>query len=196
MLGVPQGQYSFRTEDGTSTLNLGSDAIAMNTTAYTRWENFMSCFQPALQALIDIYQPSFFQRVGLRYINTIQRSKIGIEHRNWSELFRTEILGELALPQFENNATEAKRSIRMSLPNESGCALFLQHGFAKKSDSPEILYQLDFDFYTTEKTEVAHAKPILDKLNAMVGRAFRWCITELLHESLDPAPIELATSNG
>lgn len=191
LMGITQGriEFTFRTEDGKTTLTLGAEAIALATTAYTIWDRFLEHLQPALDALLEIYKPSFFQRVGLRYINTIQRSTMGIENQEWSELLRPSILGELSLPQFEANATEVKRSVRVNLPNEEGCGLFLQHGFAKKQGLDEVLYRLDFDFYRSDKTEVTDAKPTIDRFNAMVGRTFRGCITEKLHQSLGPVPL-------
>jgi uncharacterized protein (TIGR04255 family) len=192
---TPRPEFAFRTEDGTASISLSSEHIAFTTTKYTRWEEFSRYIKPALTALLEIYRPSFFQRIGLRYINTIERGALGIPNQNWSELLQPAILGELATPGFEAHATEAKRNIRVALPNDPGCAMFLQHGLAKKKGSNEVVYRLDFDFYRSDKTEVADAKPTLDKLNSMVGRAFRWCIRESLHERLEPTVLELALSN-
>jgi uncharacterized protein (TIGR04255 family) len=195
MLGaaIPQSksEFSFRTEDGASTLNLGPEQIALTTTKYTRWERFLDDLTPALQALLELYRPSFFQRVGLRYINTIVRSALEIPDERWSALLQSHILGELTIPAVEAQVTELKRNIRVDLPNELGCAMFLQHGFAKKADNSEIVYRLDFDFSRSAKTEVADARDTLNRFNSMVGRAFRWCITESLHEHLRPVPMEL-----
>jgi len=189
-----KSEFAFRKEDGSASLSLGPEHIALTTTKYTRWEEFSSALRPALAALIEIYRPSFFQRVGLRYVNVIDRTALGIANVNWSGLLQKPMLGELGVPIFEEHVSDAKRNVRVNLPNDPGCAMFLQHGFAKKKNSTEIAYRLDFDFYRSEKTEVADAQPTLDRFNSMVGRAFRWCITERLHEQLGPTPMELAQS--
>lgn len=187
--------FSFKTEDNKTIINLSSDAIALTTTAYTRWENFVSFLKPALDALVEIYQPSFFHRVGLRYVNVITRSAVGLTDTPWSKLIRKDVLGELALSHFERNVTEARRNLRFLAPAD-GCAVYFQHGLAKLKQTNETTYRLDFDFYKDQKTEVADAQPTIDKFNSMVGRAFRWSITEPLHKALEPHPIELDQRPG
>jgi len=71
ILGAQTGalHYSFRTEDRTNTLSLAPDSISLTTTNYTRWDDFRPLLQGPLRALIKIYKPSFFARIGLRYSN-------------------------------------------------------------------------------------------------------------------------------
>lgn len=186
--------YAFKTEDGKCTLKLESQLISLSTISYRQWGDFFNQLRPALDALVEIYKPSFFQRVGIRYINTIQRSTLGIPDRSWSELLRRELLGEIALPQFEAAAADVKRNIRITFPSDPTCAMFLQHGYAKRTNTSEILYRIDLDLSRAGKTEVADVKSHLDSFNTLVGYAFRWCITPTLHTRLGPNPMELAAS--
>jgi uncharacterized protein (TIGR04255 family) len=185
-LATAAGNYSFISEDRISTLNLAADALSLVTTSYTTWEDFCALLMPALDALVEIYAPSFFQRVGLRYVNLINRSSLGLEGMSWRELLRPEVLGELSVIEIEAFATEYARNIRVKAPGD-GCGLFFQHGLSKKKTTNELGYRLDFDFYRDEKTETKDAKSTVHSLNSMVGRAFRWCITSTLHESLGPS---------
>src|SRR5262249_27405612 len=89
-------QYLFLTEDRQTTLQLASDSLTFSTANYTRWEHFSKQLQQPFQALLEIYKPSFFMRVGLRYQNAIARSRYGLESAPWSALLRSEILGELS----------------------------------------------------------------------------------------------------
>jgi len=162
--------YQFRTEDTKYTLSLVQDAIALMTTGYTRWEAFWELLEPALTALVDIYNPSFFTRIGLRYQNAIQREAIGLAGHPWSELLRSEVLGELALPQFESNFRQALRILRLGRPDDR-FRLLLQHGLGTMAGYPENSYVIDFDFYTDQKTGVHDAGPILDKFHRRAGTA-------------------------
>lgn len=181
--------YSFQTEDQVWTLNLASSAISITTKHYERWERFCEHMVPALEALIGVYAPSFFQRIGLRYVNIIDREKFGLADVSWSRLLKPSILGELADPSVEAITVDMARNIRL-VSSDDQCALFLQHGLAKKKSNPNIAaYRLDFDFYRDAKTEVNDARATIDGLNSMVGRAFRWCITDVLHDALGPHPI-------
>jgi uncharacterized protein (TIGR04255 family) len=176
--------YLFHTEDRLTTLSLTPDAIALSTKRYRLWEEFRDRLKGGLSALVEIYKPSFYSRVGLRYRNLIKRSGLGLDGRPWSDLLTPPILGELALAPFEHHVLELSHQVRASLPSGSG-AVLLQHGIGDQPNG-EKAYSLDFDFYTDSKTEVADAESILDQFNKRAGWAFRWCITEVLHEALRP----------
>jgi uncharacterized protein (TIGR04255 family) len=178
--------YQFHTEDRLSTLTLASDSISLTTNSYSRWEQFREQFRIPLAALIELYKPSFFSRIGLRYINAIRRETLGLK-QPWSELLRREILGEISIPEFEENLKVANRALVVGLSDNS--SVLLQHGLVMQVSGGEIAYSIDFDFFTDHKTEVENAEPTLDNFNHIVGRAFRWCITDTLHRALGPEPV-------
>lgn len=180
--------YVFQTEDQQYTLTLAPDSLAFSTKRYERWEGFRNLLAPPLNALIEIYKPAFFSRIGLRYQNSIQRQTLGLVEHRWSELLIPEILGALALDQFEANILEVKKSVRANLP-EGGGAVFVQHGFGGAQGRDRDIYLLDFDF-SREKTEVHDALSVLDDFHTRAGRAFRWCITPLLHDRLEPEQLD------
>jgi uncharacterized protein (TIGR04255 family) len=189
LLGPGTGgtNYNFRTEDKTTSVSLQPGSISLSTTTYSRWEEFCRFLDPPLSALLDIYKPSFFIRIGLRYSNAIQRSRFGLDKSRWSELLRPEVLGELSLPEFEDHLQEVKRSIRIKVPEQG--SIFFQHGLGVVAGQDERSYLIDFDFYTDQKTQVEHARPTLDRFNHQAGRAFRWCITDTLHRSMGPTEL-------
>jgi len=185
---VGSGGYKFLTEDRSSAITLTSRSLSFSTISYQRWERFHEQFRVPLSALLDIYQPSFFLRIGLRYRNVIERERIGLASVPWSQLLRKEILGEMAIKKFEENVQDAKRVLRVGLP--SNYAMLFQHGFGKAPGRDALDYVIDFDFSSEEKTEVNDAETVLDKLHEGAGRAFRWCLTDVLHNALDPAALD------
>ena len=58
---------------------------------------------PAIRALKDIYEPAFYSRIGLRYVDSVDRAALGMQNTPWSELLNQVILGELAEHFFEAN---------------------------------------------------------------------------------------------
>ena len=108
---VSTGRYQFRTEDKHNSLSLAPDSISLTSTAYTRWEIFRELLRVPLAALLSVYKPSFYQRIGLRYINAIRREDLGLSDQPWSVLLSPAILGKLALPHWERHLLEAKRLI-------------------------------------------------------------------------------------
>lgn len=178
--------YQFLTEDRASTVTLTPESVALSTSRYTQWEHFRDQLRVPLAALNEIYSPSFFSRIGLRYQDAIARSVLGLEQVPWSMLLRRDILGELALPQFEANLEGvANRTLRLKLPCGAGSVL-IRHGLGTLQGHQEVCYMIDLDFFTEQRTEVADAEPTLDQFNALAGRAFRWCITNLLRDALGP----------
>ena len=79
---VPQGtvnNYQFISEDSQWKVSLTKGFVALSTHGYLRWEEFAKRLDRALAALIQLYQPAYFTRVGLRYINAIDRAALGLE---------------------------------------------------------------------------------------------------------------------
>ena len=71
--------YEFSSEDGIWKINLSSTFIALSAKKYERWEKFKDKLMLPLKTLEKVYKPSYFTRIGLRYVDIITRSKIGIK---------------------------------------------------------------------------------------------------------------------
>ena len=178
----------FSTEDGNWTLSLLRDSMSLTTGKYTRWREFRRMVVPCLQALVEIYKPSYYTRVGLRYINRIERSKLNLENVAWSELITPAVLGELASSEIASCALEASRRLRLQVPGLPDL-IGLQHGLHEEEGEAEHAYMIDFDFYIDKKTGVPDASEILDRFNRHADRVFRWCILDRLHHAIGPSPI-------
>lgn len=186
--------YQFLTEDRSSFVTLTPGSLALTSNEYSRWEDFRGQLRAPLKALIEIYEPSFFSRVGLRYQDVIDRTKIGLPTVPWSALLKREILGELALPQFEANVEKvAHREIRIRIPDGSG-SVMMRHGLADVRDREGACYVIDIDIFCEQKTEVQDAESTLNSFNELAGRAFRWCITDTLRDALGPSDLAVATA--
>ena len=74
----PITNYNFLSADGVWKLNLTENFIALSTLRYPGWEEFARQLDKPLASFIRIYHPSFFQRVGLRYVNIVSRSRLGL----------------------------------------------------------------------------------------------------------------------
>lgn len=179
--------WQFSTEDGADTLQLTKDSLTLLSRNYQRWERFHGLFVAPLSALQDLYSPPFFTRVGLRYRDIIQRSKLGLSEMNWSTLLKPHILAEIAQDGFETRTEEALRNVLLKLPDQ-GAKVRLQHGFAEVEGSPEQVYLIDCDFFV-ERTEAANVDSALQYFHGNAARFFRWCITDSLHQAMAPLPV-------
>jgi uncharacterized protein (TIGR04255 family) len=176
--------HEFSSEDGQWKINLTRTFIALSTDKYKVWEDFKQKLQIPLTALIDIYSPSHFSRIGLRYRDVIQRSALGLDNVSWTELLQPQMLGVL-----DSEISESVRNLesvyQIALPErENAVRVFTQ--LAQDKNSNEVCYVIDSDFFKASKTPIDDVIGNLDYFNAHAFRLFRWCITERLHESMEP----------
>jgi uncharacterized protein (TIGR04255 family) len=179
--------YTFSTQDEKWTLNLTRDFLALTTSHYTKWEEFIGNLELVLSAFVEEYQPSFFLRIGLRYINVVKRATLGMPlDTPWIDLINPQILGLYA----SNDANISKNI----LGNQSVALidlgddnkLRLQYGTVTQNDSDEIYYLIDNDFYVENYREADNGLQILNRFNRTNRNLFRWCITSKLHSAMEP----------
>lgn len=188
LLGATKKVYEFVSEDEEWVLTLNGDFIALTANSYIRWEDFRIHLEKSCEALINIYNPSFFSRVGLRYINIIQKSVLGLESVSWDELLKPYVAGILTEQQLEGFIEENAHNLLFRLTNDLG-HVRVRHGFVKDDSTKELCYLIDNDFFTEAKTEKHDVFRILTEFNKRSGRLFHWSITERLHEAMEPQPV-------
>ncbi len=179
--------WEFATEDGKTRLELTKDKLTLITRSYDRWERFWAQFRESLGAFVELYEPPFIVRIGLRYKNLIRRSALGLNDVPWHELLNAPVLGELAVDGVREHAVEAARNLLVTLP-EQGAKVRLQHGFAQSEGSDEQCYLIDCDSFI-ERSDVNHASDAIVYLHQHAARYFRWCITDRLHKAMAPEPV-------
>src|SRR5205085_2017184 len=80
--------YKFASEDNAWVVTLTKDYLAVETTRYQNWADFRDHLRAPLEVLTEIYAPVFFSRIGLRYIDVIQRTRLGLPDVPWRELLQ------------------------------------------------------------------------------------------------------------
>jgi len=177
--------YEFSSENGEWVINLTRTFISLSANNYRRWEEFVGKLVTPLDALVDIYSPSHYSRVGLRYINIISRSALGLDDVDWNELLSPWILGVLGSKDIGSHVGdfESKYEINLS-DNKSIVRLITQ--FVESIDSGELGYKIDSDFFNSSKTTIDDAMETLNYFNSRGSRLIRWCITDRLHEAMEP----------
>lgn len=183
--------YSFVSADGFWKLNLTSNFIAISTLRYERWEDFTRRFDKPLAAFIQRYEPAFFERIGLRYVNAFSRKALGMEETPWSDLIQPAFLGVLAEPDVEElPVTKCALDVEMGL--EDGLHLKLHSGpglLGGGKKDPEVKFILDGDFSTAGNFSAAQVPGRLDDLHYQAVRLFRGALTSELHSALGATPL-------
>lgn len=177
--------FDFCAEDGSWRVSLTSSFLALTATQYEDWSEFRRRFLDVLGALVRLYKVTTFTRVGLRYRDVIQRSKLSLDTSRWSELLSNELLGELQDQAVEEAAVHAARELVLRLDRAEE-KVRLYHGFAQFQGIDENCYLIDADFFREGKTNEQDTIATLDRFNREAGNLFRWCIREPLHRAMEP----------
>lgn len=188
----PVTNYNFISVDGAWKINLTSTFIALSTLRYQRWEQFAHQLDKPLAQFIQIYQPAFFERIGLRYVNAVSRRALGLEDLLWDDLFQGPYLGILGEPDVEESDV-TKCSIDIESVLAGGCRMKVHAGpgliNGGKVDK-EVKFILDGDFSAAGNLTAEQVPNRLEDLHRYAVRLFRGAITTELHNAMGPAPLE------
>jgi len=187
-MGGGQQAYDFSSEDSHWQVSLTREFVALTAKKYRRWEEFKGRLASVRAAFEAEYTPSSYSRIGLRYQDVIRRSELNLKDVEWAELLEQHIAGELGAPNIAGAIQVAKRELLINLENGQG-HVRIKHGLAFASETAEVCYMIDADFYTDQKMELPHATARLDHFNVEAARLFKWCIRERLHTAMGPQVI-------
>lgn len=194
MIGLPLDDdkvYVFESEDREWKLTLTKDAISLVAENYERYEDFKSRFQYAIKKFEEIYKPSFYIRIGLRYQDLIIRSDLDLEDTDWQALISENLAPELYNPELSKSLKGFMKNLRFEI--EKGF-ITLRHGTVNVTkdgvQQNELSYLIDADFYTEQKVKSNdEIWENIDDFNRMAGKLFRYSITQKLHEAMEPTII-------
>lgn len=182
--------YDFASADEKWRVSLTRDFISLSTPAYLRWEEFREHLEGPLRALVAEYGPPFFTRIGLRYQDVIQRSRLDLEEQTkWRDLMKPYVVGPLAATELDGFVEESQSQLLIALPEFSGKAR-INYGIVRAADTNEECFLIDSDYYTEERTETDAVDKTLTYFNKQSGRAFRWCVEDRLQAAMDPQPLD------
>ena len=183
--------YHFLSADGKWKLNLTRDFIALSTLAYPGWEDFARMLDKPLAEFIQVYQPAYFQRIGLRYVNIVSRKKLDLEGTPWSELFTPAYLGPLAEPDIAPEQVPAFTA-EFSVKMDSSSTAKVKTGTGRLQarpgtpQDPEEKYILDLDLSMGGNLPCTFAAGALETLHGHAAPVFEGAVTDTLRRAMDP----------
>lgn len=179
--------YKFLDMDRSWKIGLTADSIALSWFAYERREVFFKRLRTVLLAYIAVYGTTPITRCGFRYRNVIDRKKLQLEKKKWTELMSPQLVGLFSdLNLDENLVIDSKNSFHYRINGDSEF-LRLNHGFVINQEN-RIGYSIDSDFWTEriEDLNIDATIKLLERYSRGAGQVFRWSISELLHGVLGP----------
>jgi len=181
--------YQFTSADGVWRVNLTSRFISLACSRYTTWEDFAARLDKPLAAFIRLYQPAWFERIGLRYVNFFSRKALGLESTPYRELIASRYLGVMDDDQIIEQSV-GKCSVDAEIAVRGGCRVKLHAGPGQvrrggKSDG-EVKFIFDQDVYMPGKVAPNLSAPALRTLHANAWSIFRDAITDELSDAMEP----------
>ena len=178
--------HTFMNEDESRFISLSQDFLAVSEKKYTNWEIFRNAIELAEDAFRGIYAPQFYSRIGLRYIDFIDKEYLGLGNVRWSELLNEEFIGELGASDFADEVDGIVTESTIRIPEIPEGIVRIQHGLASPGNSDRVGYLIDSDFSVTWRCNPDDAFEALDAFNNLGGRLFRWAIKSKLRDALEP----------
>lgn len=165
--------YRFRSADGQTTIALSTDFYALSTTQYAVWEEFAADLALAHRAVQEIYEPSFSVRIGLRYVDQLAPSKLGLSSFEDVVALLTPELTTLF--QVDVWAPPSELLCQLLLDDDDGTLGFR---FGKRVIDDEPTFVLDFDYYDDRELPFGGLIERCHRYHDIIYDAFRWCIQD------------------
>jgi uncharacterized protein (TIGR04255 family) len=177
--------YDFISPDEDWRIALSSTFITLATTDYIRWEDFKNRLLKVFDAFTRVYDVDSFTRIGLRYKDIIDRSKLGLQDVDWSGLLMPHIACMYDEPIVQEYLQDTQTISTFQLRVDDSRAR-LRHGLGQNTETEDEVFIIDSDFFRESPTLSNDVFRFLDEYNRRARRLFRWCITEKLHEAMEP----------
>jgi uncharacterized protein (TIGR04255 family) len=182
-LGLDVITHRFSTEDRSRQIALTKDFLALTVNDYVEWPDFRLALDEAKTALEEVYKPAFYSRIGLRYRDVVDRTRLGLTEEPWSELLNKAVLGLLgAEPEIQRGIKVIRGEALVELEQPAGAFVRLVHGL-DQTDGGQT-YVVDADWFFAERSAPDEVMGVLADLNSQAGNLFRWTITEKLRDAL------------
>lgn len=146
---VPTGSerqqgWNFKSADGAWTVVLMPDFFALETRAYTDWQDFSERLRAVVGQVDEILKPSVERRLGLRFIDRITDPKVG-SPQGWEGWIDDRLLG----PVLHSSFGPALKGLQQVVQLDGGdnVEVLLRHGFTPEGAGEKQVwpYLLDHD---------------------------------------------------
>jgi uncharacterized protein (TIGR04255 family) len=182
--------YWFFSADNNWYVHLTVSSLALSTSKYIRWENFLEKLNELLEALVEIYKPAFYERIGLRYVDAFSRSTLNIDQKTpWGELINPFVLGFLSNNDIYDDIKGYSATYEIDLGNNAMARIITSIGFvgsAMYQQNSELSFIVDSDLFFHSKKDLDEIDISLNSLHKHANRIIRSIITERLHQAMEP----------
>lgn len=185
--------YTFTSTDKLWRIILSRDMLLLSTKGYTQWEEMFERFVELIKFFKEIYVPSSFVRIGLRYIDSFERDKLELTNYNWNQLLKPHVCGSLcyapedSMQVVSNTLSADLRFDDVMVKSVSGLGMVdRQNGLP-----PVEAFLMNCDYYSTGQFSLEDFESVANKLHYRSHIYFRDAITDCLHTAMKPEKMDI-----
>ncbi|MFT0898256.1 TIGR04255 family protein [Candidatus Methanoprimaticola sp. MG2] len=178
----PINNYCFESDDRRWKVNITRGFLSISTCAYQNWDDFKDRLHDVMDIVCKHLKLDSTTRIGLRYINTIRRSRLATypsDLPEWSDLIDVHTLGLMGVHANSTNTYSSRIEYEYK---ESKCCT--TSGQIRFNDDGEVGFLIDNDVFTDKGENVDDVFNILDKFNNICYELFESMITDKLMEMM------------
>ena len=183
-LGPVKQNHEFVSENGDLKINLTSSFVALTANSYERWESFSESLDVAIRAVTEVYSPANYSRIGLRYIDVIDRDELALEGTEWGQLLNVHILSLAGSEITAGHVINHNSEHLIALDNGTS-VVKIRTKFVTDAENDNRKFLIDSDFSENNTTPIEDASALLSYFNIRSSRFIQWCISEKLKSAME-----------
>ena len=176
--------FLFSSADNKWTVSVEPTLLAITCRAYEQWAAFWPRFSAVTELMIRLYGIGLVTRLGLRYVDVIDKEALGLAGSSWSDLvaapvlgtplFFTEGLDECPPMQFVTTLAIPPGSVNIKISTVEN----------RVSKTKGMLIDTDCFCEGNLPTDVSELGRKANELHEYTSIVFQACITDRLHDAL------------
>lgn len=187
---IGEDEYMFFSEEGEWQVTLTKDFIALKCTDYKNYTAFETHLKTMLGIFWEEYEPTYFNRIGLRYRNLANEKILGTQ-KDIREFVPPHIAPELQ-DSIRDEVKVFEKILQLkdetSIVNVRYVYGELSGKFGKYNLNDEKSYIIDIDSFTTEKIRKVNDAIATSRTfnQGNIRNIFQWSITDALRNAMEP----------
>lgn len=153
------------------------DHVALETSAYSTWEDFAPAARAVIDAVREVVDPAIEQRTGLRYVDRITELMLKTP-ADWAPYLQPELLGVILHPQLGPAVRAAHQQLLIDLEDGAQCGL--RHGPIDNPVTGTVDYVIDLDLFRDggRPFDADQIKQELERFHTWALQLFQASVTE------------------
>lgn len=185
--------YTFSDETKIWKVSIDSQFLSLTCNLYDSFEPFAERFFELVGIFNELFDPSYYQRLGLRYRNIVVQDYLRAEQYQWKDLIAKNIAPELSEDVFSDRIKLFEKKTFLEEKESKANAIYAlvkgDASFRGKQYDNTAIYIIDIDCFTEEKQHDSESiQRYLSEFNLCVRDLFRHGISEKLYELMEPSP--------